>query len=99
MAVHQTARFSVNPMRSHELAIMRIGKYLVKNVDKGIIYKVDKTKGLEVYVDADFSGAWNAADADNADNVLSRTGFCYMLCKLSNYLVQQTSNRNIPINS
>ena len=84
MAVHQTARFSVNPMRSHELAIMRIGRYLVENVDKGIIYKVDKSKGLEVYVDADFAGAWNAADAENADNVLSRTGFviCYANCPI-----------------
>ncbi len=27
MAVHQTARFSIKPMRSHELAIMRIGWY------------------------------------------------------------------------
>ena len=84
MAVHQTARFSVNPMRSHELAIMRIGRYLVENVDKGIIYKVDESKGLEVYVDADFAGAWNAADAENADNVLSRTGFviCYANCPI-----------------
>jgi hypothetical protein len=27
MAVHQMARFSVNPMRLHELAIMHIGQY------------------------------------------------------------------------
>ena len=70
IAVHQTARFSVNPMRSHELAIMRISRYLVDNIDKGIIYKVDRTKGLEVYVDADFAGAWTASDADDAGNVL-----------------------------
>ena len=84
MAVHQTARFSVNPMRSHELAIMRIGRYLVDTADKGIRYNVDKSKGLEVYVDADFAGAWNAADSDNADNVLSRTGFviCYANCPI-----------------
>jgi hypothetical protein len=37
-----------------------------------------------VYVDADFAGCWSAADADNADNVLSRTGFviCYANCPL-----------------
>jgi len=82
MAVHQTARFSVNPMRSHELAINRIGRYLVDNPDRGMVYNVDKTKGLEVYVDADFAGGWSAADANNADNVLSRTGFviCYANC-------------------
>ncbi len=54
MAVHQCARFSVNPMRSHKLAIMRIGRYLCDNCKRGVIFKVDKTKGLEVYVDADF---------------------------------------------
>jgi hypothetical protein len=84
MAVHQTARFSVNPMRSHELAIMRIGRYLCNNCERGIVYKVDKTKGIEVYVDADFAGCWSTADAENADNVLSQTGFviCYANCPL-----------------
>ena len=46
---------------------------MVSNPDKGIIYNVDKSKGLEVYVDADFAGGWSQADAQNADNVLSRT--------------------------
>jgi hypothetical protein len=84
MAVHQMARFSVNPMRSHELAIMRIGRYLCNDCERGIIYKVDKSKGIEVYLDADFAGGWSSADADNADNVLSRTGFviCYANCPL-----------------
>ena len=82
MAVHQTARFSIKPMRSHELAIMRIGHYLCDNPDKGIIYNVDRTKGLEVYADADFAGGWHTSDSDNADNVLSQTGFviCYANC-------------------
>ncbi len=31
MAVHLSARFLVNPMRSHELAIMQIGRYLCNN--------------------------------------------------------------------
>jgi hypothetical protein len=82
IAVHQTAWFSVNPMQSHKLAIMRIGRYLVDNPERGIQYKIDKSKGLEVYVDADFAGGWSAADSENADNVLSRTGFviCYANC-------------------
>ena len=33
MTVHQTARFSVNPMRSHELAIIQIGRYLCNRND------------------------------------------------------------------
>jgi hypothetical protein len=84
MAVHQSARFLVNPMSSHELEIMQIGRYLCDNCERGLIFKVDKTKGLEVYVDADFAGGWSCADADNADNVLSITGFviCYANCPL-----------------
>ncbi len=43
---------------------------------------MNKSKGLEVYADADFAGGWSAADSKNADNVLSRTGFviCYANC-------------------
>ncbi|KAL7546696.1 hypothetical protein ACHAWF_010026 [Thalassiosira exigua] len=78
MAVHQSVCFSVNPMQSHELAIMRIGRYLYNSPDRGVIYCVDKSKGLEVYVDADFAGAWSVADTSNADNVLSHTG--YVIC-------------------
>ncbi len=54
---------------------MQIGRYLCDNTDRGIIYNVDRSKGLEVYADADFAGGWSAADSDNADNVLSQTGF------------------------
>ena len=74
MAVHQTARFSINPMRIHELAIIRVGQYLVDNTDCGLIDTVDKSRGLEVYVDADFAGGWDTEDSTNAENVLSRTG-------------------------
>jgi hypothetical protein len=84
MAIHPSARFMVNPMRSHELVIMRIGRYLCDNCERGLVFKIDKTKGLEVYVDADFAGGWSCADADNDGNVLSRTAFviCYANCPL-----------------
>jgi hypothetical protein len=84
MAIHQTARSLVNPMRSHKLAIMRISRYLCNNCERGIIYKVDRSKGIKVYVDADFVGGWSSADAKNADNILSRTGFiiCYANCPI-----------------
>jgi hypothetical protein len=38
-------------------------------------YTPDPTKGIEVYVDADFAGGWDPGDAMNADNVYSRTGY------------------------
>ncbi len=76
--------FLVSPMQSHELAIMQIGQYLCDNTERGIINKVDKSKGLKVYADADFAGGWSATDSKNADNVLSRTGFviCYPNCPI-----------------
>ena len=66
MAVHQAARFCIDPKLSHERAIHRIDKYILGTRDKGIVIKLDKDKGLECYVDADFVGGWNAAGADEA---------------------------------
>jgi len=57
---------------------MRIGRYLLDTRKRGIIYKPDKSKGLECYVDADFAGGWSQVDADNADNILSQTGYIIM---------------------
>jgi len=78
MAVHQTARFCKNPMLCHEKAIMILGRYLLHTSDRGILYDTDISKGLECYVDADFAGGWASADADDADNVMSLTGFIIM---------------------
>ena len=75
MAVHQCARFSIDPRITHERAIMRIGKYLLGTRDKGIRFTPDKSRGIECFVDADFAGSWDKADAGNPENVLSRTGY------------------------
>ena len=74
----------MNLMWIHELDIMRIGRYLVDNPDCGVIYTTDKTKGIEVYVDAVFAGGWDSADFSNDYNVLSMTGFfiCYTGCPI-----------------
>ena len=75
MPVHQTARFSNDPKLVHEQAITRIGRYLLGTKEKGIRYKIDKSKGLECYVDADFAGGWDITDPHDASNLMSRTGF------------------------
>ena len=75
MAVHQIARFSNNPKLSHEKSIMRICRYLIGTADKGMIFKPDKTKGLELYVDADFAGNWKNAGEEHPENCMSRTGY------------------------
>lgn len=78
MAVHQCARFTNNPMLSHERAVTRICRYLLSSRDKGIAYRPDNTLGLQCYVDADFAGGWSQLDADNPDNLMSRTGYVIM---------------------
>jgi hypothetical protein len=65
-------------MLSHEKLSMHIGHYLLDTWKYGIIHKLDKTKGLECYNDADFASSWLQADANNAENVLSHTGYILM---------------------
>jgi hypothetical protein len=50
--------------------------------EKGMIYKPNSTRGIEVLVDADFAGGWDPDDALNADNMYSCTGYviCYAGC-------------------
>jgi hypothetical protein len=75
MAVHQCACFSINPMCSHEQAVMRIGQYLLLTKGQGMIYRPDPSKGTEVNIDADFAGGWDPADPMNAESFYSRTGY------------------------
>ena len=78
MAIHQCARFNESPKLSHERAIIRICRYLLSDPTKGIIYKPNHLLGLQCYVDADFAGGWLQNDADNPQNLMSRTGFVIM---------------------
>ena len=50
---------------------MQLGRYLLDTQKHGIIYKPDWLKGH-------FAGGWIQADASNADNVLSCTGYVIM---------------------
>ena len=56
MAVHQCARFSIDPKLSHERAVKRIGRYLLGTQSKGLLFKPNLKKGVVCYVDADFAG-------------------------------------------
>ena len=74
--VHQCARFSINPKKQHSAAIRWLAKYLKGTQNQGMLLKPDKTKGLELYVDADFAGNWDPAETDDIDTARSRHGFC-----------------------
>ena len=64
-AVHQCARFCNDPKRVHEQAVKRIIRYLLSTqssftgrdkAPQGILFKPDKTKSIDTYVDASFAG-------------------------------------------
>ena len=88
MAVHQCARFCNNTCIVHERTIRCIAKYLASMstyVDlpdvnwrlsaRGVVYRPNIEKGIECYVYYEFSSGWSQADAHNAENVMSRTGY------------------------
>ena len=42
---------------------------------RSVVYKPDIGKGIKCYAYADFSGGWAQSNADNAENVMLRTGY------------------------
>ena len=83
-AVHQCARFCNNPKRIHEQAVKRVVRYLISTQDtykgkerapQGILFRPDKSKSIENYVDASFAGDWNTSWSDEPSSVMSRTGY------------------------
>jgi len=77
MAASQCARYIHRTKRSHELALIQIGKYLKGTIDKGIILRPsdDDNLQLDVYVDAAFACGWRTELGTNPDSVKSRTGY------------------------
>ncbi len=54
---------------------MRLGRCLKATRLQGTILWVDKSKDLEVYVDADFSGNWDPKEAQDRNTAWSRHGY------------------------
>jgi hypothetical protein len=78
-AVHQCARFTHNPKRSHGDAILRICRYLQGTKTKGLRFKPTAELKLDCYCDADFAGLYNVEDHQDPVCVKSRTGYCLTL--------------------
>jgi hypothetical protein len=74
-AVSQCARYTHSPRRSHEIALERIGQYLKKTQDKGLILKPTVQLDLDCYVDSDFAGLWSYEQKHDPSCVKSRSGF------------------------
>ena len=73
-AIHQYTRFCEDPRSSHGRTVEHLVKYLMKTKNNRIILKPDRTKSLEVFADADFSGNWNINTVvDDTSTEKSRT--------------------------
>ena len=73
---HQCARFAERPKECHAKAIRWLARYLKGTKDRGLIIKPQPNKGIEVYVDADFSGNWDPkAPEGDRDTARSRHGY------------------------
>ena len=58
-ATHQCARFVADPKKTHAWAVRWLGRYLLHSKRKGMRFRADITRGLEVFVDAPFAGNWD----------------------------------------
>jgi hypothetical protein len=75
LAMHQCARFSMDPQLPHEQAVKRIMRYLKSTNDKGLIMRPNRSHGLECHVDANFAGGWSRSYTDDASTCYSHTGY------------------------
>jgi hypothetical protein len=57
-AVHQAARYSTNPKKSHEIAVKHICRYLWLTKDKRMICRPNGDGEFDSYCDSDFAGRW-----------------------------------------
>eukprot|EP00804_Cyclotella_cryptica_P018716 CCRYP_007209-RB/>CCRYP_007209-RB protein AED:0.25 eAED:0.23 QI:0/-1/0/1/-1/1/1/0/629 len=74
-AVHQCARYTFRPTRKHELALIRIGRYLKGTMDKGLILSPSDEARIDCFPDADFAGLYGHEDSQDPHCARSRTGF------------------------
>ena len=56
MTPYQAARLCINSRLSHKSDVHRIGTYLKATQYKGTVFRPDRYKELECYVNTDFCG-------------------------------------------
>ena len=80
MAVRNCTRFCTTPTQLHETAVKHIRRYLLLTRNKGLILSPQADYCLNMYVNADFAGAWHKEFAHLRESVLSRIGFLVTYC-------------------
>ena len=89
IVVHSVAKFSNIPKAYYNTAVKRISKYLLGTKDKGLIYKLNIDKCLEVYIDVNFARWFNKSNAKDPASIYSRTGY---IIKYASCLIIWKSN-------
>ena len=74
-AVHQCARYTFEPKRSHKAAPKRIGRYWKGTKTKGLILEPSVDYSIDSYPDADFAGLWGYENPQDPHCARSRTGY------------------------
>jgi len=90
-AVSQCSRYIHRHTNMHIMAMKRIGRYLLKTSEKGIILKPTSDLTIDCYVDADFAGLWNWVTT-MMTIVLKQKWLCFMhqqLCGSLDYLASR----------
>lgn len=67
-AISSVSRFMHSPSNTHLQAVYRILKYLKGTPERGLLFKKNSEKGIQVYTDADWAGS--------ADDRKSTSGYC-----------------------
>ena len=83
LALSQAARFTFNTKRSHELALIQIGRYLKQTRTKGLTFSPADMSNLQLdcHVDSDFLGRYGHDDRTDPTNVKSRMGYVILVNK------------------
>jgi hypothetical protein len=75
-AVHQCARFSLDPRQSHDVAVRYIARYLAGTKTRGLHLSPNAKQSHECYVNASHAGDWKQQSAaDDPSTAKSRTGY------------------------
>ena len=83
-AVHQCARFSIDPQLEHGQAVKWLGRYLYGTCDKGLILQPLNAEGelLDLYADSDFAGNWDSEIAESdLSTACSHTSYILFYCR------------------
>ena len=74
-AVHQYAWYTFCPTCHHELALIRIGRYLKGTMENGLIMSPSDDPCITCYPDADFAVLYGHEDSQKHHCTCSCTGF------------------------